>query len=1144
MITLLQNEISASLRDHKPYQEFLEAYTRGRFPLELQGPRGSFLAFVLRALREYTAGPMVIVVPTEKEADALIRDLGLFDGEAPAARFPWWGTMLYKGVSAQSSVYGERVRTLHRLLRGERAFFVVPQRAFLGTLPPPEYLRERVIPFKTGREMDPAAMEEALQGFGYYKVPRVSVPGEFALRGEVLDIFPAGEEEALRVVFAYDEIEEIRFFDPVSQVSDDKVEEREVYPLREVLWDAGRLETLERRLGEEPAFAGAGAGEGALRALMEELQETGRSRGEEVLYPLAFEEEEGAGLADYLPGKCTLFFAEYERLQAAPEVVGREYGELHREARRQGMAVPRPEPFLRPFEEEASRASRCVYLTSLRQEGRTVGEARGQLTCEDPRSFFGNVKYFKEQLQLAEENGYTAFVFAESAAQAQRIEYLLQDFGARVIPQSLSAGFTLPELKIQVIQENEIFGRRQRVAGSVKKAKSRAIDSFVDLTPGDLVVHVNYGIGRFKGIERIQAAGRERDYIQLEYAGEETVFIPIEQVNLVQRYIGKEGQSPRLDKLGGKSWESRKSKVRKAVEDLADRLVKLYARRRKARGYAFPADTDWQVEFEASFPYQETEDQLTAISEVKADMESRRPMDRLICGDVGYGKTEVAMRAAFKAVMGGRQVAFLAPTTILAEQHFESFQERFERFPVKIRMMSRFVAPSDQKAGIADMEAGEADILIGTHRILSKDIRFKNLGLLIVDEEQRFGVKDKERLKELKTAVDSLTLSATPIPRTLHMSLVKIRDMSVLQTPPSNRHPIETCVQEFDEGLAAKAIRREMERGGQVFYLHNRVESLENVQMFIQDLVPEAMVEMAHGKMSSRELETIMHRFIHGGAHVLVSTTIIENGIDIPNVNTIIIDRADMYGISQLYQLRGRVGRSGRLAYAYLFYPQNRALTDLAMKRLQIISDFTDLGSGFKIAMKDMEVRGAGNLLGPQQSGQILAVGFDMYLRLLEEAVEERVEEKHDQVPEVYMELEYTGFIPDGYIPDSSEKMEVYKKITSIDSDEELERLYGELHDRFGPLPDEVQSLLALAEIRILSRKLSVVSLKERKGLVQVEFGRVKDIDVEKVLRLIQESGGRAQLDPSQPQMLLLKTGSIGLREKSEFLRGQLSRLL
>ncbi len=1142
MITLLQNEISASLKDHKPYQRFLEAYTRGRFPLELQGPRGSFLAFILRALRDYTAGPMVMVVPTEKEADALTRDLALFADAVPSARFPWWGTMLYKGVSAQSGVYGERVRTLHRLLQGERAFFVVPQRAFLGTVPPPAYLKERVLSFQTGREMDPAAMEEALQGFGYYKVPRVSVPGEFALRGEVLDIFPAGEEEALRVVFAYDEIEEIRFFDTVSQGSSGKVKARDVYPLREVLWDSERLEVLERRLGEEPAFAGAGAGEGALKALMEELRETGRSRGEEVLYPLAFEEGEGAGLADYLPEGCTVFYSEYERLLSAPEVIEREYGELHREARRQGMAVPRPEPFVRPFQEDADRTGRAVYLTALRQEGREMGE-QTSLTCEGPRSYFGNIKYFKEQLQLAEENGYTTFVFAESAAQAQRIEYLLQDFDTRVIPQSLSAGFSLPELKLQAIQENETLGRRQRGAGSAGQAKRRTIDSFVDLTPGDLVVHVNYGIGRFKGIERIQAAGRERDYIQLEYAGEETVFIPIEQVNLVQRYIGKEGQSPRLDKLGGKSWESRKSKVRKAVEDLADRLVKLYARRRKARGYAFPADTDWQVEFEASFPYQETEDQLTAISEVKADMESQRPMDRLICGDVGYGKTEVAMRAAFKAVMGGRQVAFLAPTTILAEQHFESFQERFERFPVKIRMMSRFVAPSDQKGVISDMETGEADILIGTHRILSKDIRFKNLGLLIVDEEQRFGVKDKERLKELKTAVDSLTLSATPIPRTLHMSLVKIRDMSVLQTPPSNRHPIETFVQEFDEELAARAIRREMERGGQVFYLHNRVESLENVQLFIQELVPEAMVEMAHGKMSSRELETIMHRFIHGGAHVLVSTTIIENGIDIPNVNTIIIDRADMYGISQLYQLRGRVGRSGRLAYAYLFYPQNRALTDLAMKRLQIISDFTDLGSGFKIAMKDMEVRGAGNLLGPQQSGQILAVGFDMYLRLLEEAVEERVEEKHDQVPEVYMELEYTGFIPDSYIPDSSEKMEEYKKITSIDSDEELERLYSELHDRFGPLPDEVQSLLALAEIRILSRKLSIVSLKERKGMVQVEFGRVKDIDVEKVLRLIQESGGRAQLDPSQPQMLLLKTGSIGLQEKSEFLRGQLSRL-
>ena len=712
-------------------------------------------------------------------------------------------------------------------------------------------------------------------------------------------------------------------------------------------------------------------------------------------------------------------------------------------------------------------------------------------------------------------------------------------------PAALSAGFLLPQARIMVLQENEIFGRRKKAPSSVAKAKSSVIESFVDLDPGDLVVHLNHGIGRFLGIKRIKTVGAERDYITLEYSGDETVFIPIEQVNLVQRYIGQEGRAPKLDRIGGPSWEKKKDKVKKSVADLADRLIKLYARRQTAAGYAFPKDDDFQVSFEAAFPWQETDDQLTAIADVKADMESPKPMDRLICGDVGYGKTEIAMRAAFKAVMGGRQVAYLCPTTILAEQHHESFTERFKRFPVTVGMLSRFVAPAERKRVLKGLIEGDVDIVIGTHRILSKDVKFKNMGLIIIDEEQRFGVKDKERLKELKANVDCLTLSATPIPRTLHMSLVKIRDMSLLKTAPSNRRPIETFIQEFDADLIAKAIRREVERGGQVFYLHNRVESLERTQLFLRDLVPEVFIETAHGKMSSRQLEDIMHRFIHGAFQVLVSTTIIENGIDIPNVNTILIDRADMYGISQLYQLRGRVGRSSRLAYAYLLYPDGREISELAMKRLQIISDFTELGSGFKIAMKDLEVRGAGNLLGPQQSGDVYAVGFDLYLKLLEEAIRSKTEEDEEEdVPELVLELDYSGFIPDFYISDESEKMEVYKKIAAVQYDADLESLHAELHDRFGPLPDEVHSLLSLSEIRIICKKLKITSLQERKGTVQVTFGKVSLISVDKVMHMMKMSGGRVKMNPAKPESLIFETGDIGLKEKSEFLRERLEILL
>jgi transcription-repair coupling factor (superfamily II helicase) len=531
------------------------------------------------------------------------------------------------------------------------------------------------------------------------------------------------------------------------------------------------------------------------------------------------------------------------------------------------------------------------------------------------------------------------------------------------------------------------------------------------------------------------------------------------------------------------------------------------------------------------------------VEEIKADMESPHPMDRLVCGDVGYGKTEVAVRACFKAVMGGKQVAFLAPTTILAEQHFENFQERFSQFPVRLGMLSRFVDRGRIKKTLEALNRGEIDILVGTHRIIQKDVAFKDLGLMVIDEEQRFGVKDKERLKELKTNVDCLSLSATPIPRTLHMSLLKIRDMSLLATPPQNRRPIETTIEEFNEELLTAAIRREVERGGQVFFLHNRVETLGETRQKIERLAPEMLVETAHGQMDAHDLEDVMHRFIHGGFHVLVSTTIIENGIDIPNVNTIIIDRADMYGVSQLYQLRGRVGRSDRVAYAYLFYPRDRALSEVAMKRLSVISDFTELGSGFKIAMKDMEIRGAGNLLGREQSGDIYSVGFELYLHLLEEAVRRLEDEDYEAEGETLLELEYSGYIPDAYIDSAQEKMEVYKKIASIKTKDELERVYGELLDRFGPLPDEAASLLSLAEIRIICREISVSSLKERGGLVRVEFGKVSKVKIDRLIRLMKESNGKVKLDPRAPNILVLATGSIGLKEKSEFIREKLAAL-
>jgi transcription-repair coupling factor (superfamily II helicase) len=1125
MITLYQNTIKEHFTQSSSYQAVLDSMNNGGYPVNISGIRGNYLAGFIRKIQELGNRNALIITGTESEAAEMVTDLSIFHNKVQL--FPWWGTMVYKGVSPQASVFGNRVNTLISIMEEENTLYVASLRSFLSYLPPRKYLESLQINLKIGDTLDTVFLEKRLQEFGYLRVPRVTVAGEFALRGEVLDIFMPGDRDAVRIVFEFDDIEDIKYFDPITQSSGDKKKNLTLYPTKELIWDEERISTLENNFEE------------AIEAC-EILRTTAEFRGEELFHPLAFDKP--ATLLDYFSEDDLVFMVDTESLSSGEKHLVNEYDELFLQATEQGLTVPEPGRIHSSLENILPLHRKRFNIHNLTQE---ENKESILFNCDPGHSFFGNINYLKEEMQEYRNRDMQIYIFAESESQSDRISYMLREYEPIMIPQSISSGFSLPDNNIIVIQENEIFGRRKKVPSSVKKSKSEVIDSFVELNPGDYVVHVNYGIGLFKGIERIRAAGNERDYIALEYASDDTIFVPIEQVNLVQRYIGQESRNPRLDKIGGKTWDNKKKKVRKSVEDLADRLITLYAGRQTAQGHSFPKDDDFQIEFEASFPYQETKDQLLAVEEIKDDMESPRPMDRLICGDVGYGKTEIAMRAAFKGVMGGRQVAFLCPTTILAEQHYENFLERFKRFPIRIAMLSRFVNRVDQKAVLKRLEAGEIDLLIGTHRILSKDIKFKNIGLMIIDEEQRFGVKDKERLKEIKTNIDCLTLSATPIPRTLHMSMVKIRDMSVLKTAPKNRQPIETLIQEFDPGTVSRAIRREIERGGQVFFLHNRVESLESIQVFLQDLVPEVFVEIAHGKMSPRELEDIMHRFISGSFQVLVSTTIIENGIDIPNVNTIIIDRADMYGISQLYQLRGRVGRSERLAYAYLLYPESKALTDLAMKRLQIISDFTELGSGFKIAMKDMEVRGAGNLLGSEQSGEIMAVGFDMYLRLLEDAIDERSgSDKEEEAPDVYLELVYSGFIPESYILDPTEKMEVYKKIASITDKSEQEKIYSELYDRFGPLPSEVQSLMAMSEIRIICKQLWISNLKERMGLVYIDFGKVAVISVDKVMKLMSTSHGMVKLDAAHPERLIIETGKIGLEEKSEFLKEKLSVLL
>jgi len=1182
----LSSSVNNFLHNWKDFSSAADKITSENitFPVQISGIHGSLFTYFLTELCnaakfktlqavqysnsskktvEYKSfsQDLLIVVPGEYEMNNLADDIHTIFPQAQVFLFPGWGTIPYRPAARGSVVFGQRAGFLSKLLEQETfttnlspRIFIITQRSFMSPLPPPDYTRQFAFTLKKKDSIDTVKIAQKLTQIGYTRVSRVNVRGEFSLRGEVLDIFLPLDENPVRIVFDFDTIESLKEFETDSQITLKSREKITICPTKEVLWTDEFVHKLAEQLEKIPERAHLPFTEHALEykeMMLDELAVKKETEGEEFYYSLLWDKQ--YSILDYIQQNAFVLFYDYDRIINAELAINREYSGMYRKTK-ETMPVLPPDMMLADLNSLLEKVSNSIQFKTVLDEKDQKNEVIA-LKTEPSRSFFGNLNYMKEELTNLQNDGWNIIIFTDNENQQLRIHEIFKDWtdiepdGVRkpvqLIPKAISAGFNIPEIKLLVIQENEIFGRRKYVAKSVNKAKSQAIDTFVELNPGDYVVHVNWGIGLFHGIERVKSLGNERDYIKLEYADQEFAFVPIEQVNLVQRYIGNEGEKPRLDRIGSKSWENRKSKVQKAVEDLAQKLIDLYSRRKASVGYAFPKEKEWQSAFEAAFPYEDTPDQITVTEEVKADMEKPVPMDRLVCGDVGYGKTEIAMRAAFKAVMGGKQVAFLAPTTILAEQHYETLIERFKNFPVKIARLSRFVAPAEQKKILKKVEQGDFDILVGTHRIIQKDVHFKNLGLMIIDEEQRFGVKDKERLKEMKNNVDCLTMSATPIPRTLHMSLLKIRDMSLLTTPPQNRQAIETVIDEFNDDRVAAAIRQEMDRGGQVFFLHNRVESLLEVRQRIERIVPECLVDVAHGQMTSAELDDIFHRFKMGGFHVLIATTIIENGIDIPNVNTIIIDRADMYGVSQLYQLRGRVGRSDRKAYAYLLYPKDRALSEVAMKRLQVISDFTELGSGFKIAMKDMEIRGAGNLLGKDQSGDVYAVGFDLYMRLLNEAVN-RLTAQKDYKPEseVLMELEYTGYIPDTYVTVPQIKMEIYKKIASITTDAEFEAIVTELSDRFGPIPDEVSSLLALAEIRIICGKLSIISIKEKQGEVKVEFGNTASLSIDNFMKLIKDNPGTIHLNPTMPNVLFIKAGKIGLKEKSEFIREKLDKLL
>ena len=1051
--------------------------------IKAEGLDGFPLFQCAHLMAESVKGNTWIVCPTEEMARTIYGDNGMVKG-LPVTLLPTSGRVLYSAWEGSSKEY-EQIRVLGNLSLGGKTLIVTSIRAFCSPVPGKNAVASSSLTIKANQSLDTMEVADRLSKGNYFRSPNTTMPGEFTLRGEVLDIFPYGEDLPVRIYLDWDRVERICRYEPLSQ---------------QVTKQLGHVTV--RIMAQDDGCA---------------------------VIP--------QGISEYISPDDYFIFVGDKRLESSFRSLQLEAKSLYRHAYQADHNAVHPTDML--FDFESFYGSRSGSMTVLDIAGQTPGAYRFDI--DGPRSYFGNFTFFKQDLDGLTGDGWDIKICVSTVVQKQRLETMLSAYeGIEYIVGNLSGGFSIRSSRFIVFCENEIFGRKKQVLKTLQHTQTSVLDSFVELHEGDYVVHVNYGIGIFLKIDRV----RERDYIKIQFADKENLYVPIEQANLIQRYIGSAGEAPHIDKLGSAGWENKKAKARKSAENLAARLIALYARRKNSQGFAFDKDNDWQLRFEAEFEYDETEDQLSCIQDVKDDMESPHVMDRLICGDVGYGKTEIAFRAAFKAVMSGKQVAFLAPTTILAEQHYNNFVARLHDFPLKVGLLSRMVAPKEQKRVLTSLADGNLDVLFGTHKIIQKDVVFRNLGLLIVDEEQRFGVKDKDRIKEMKTNVDCLSLSATPIPRTLYMSLLQIRDMSLLTTPPISRKPIRTVIEKFNLDMVEKAIRFEVNRHGQVFYLHNRIETLEEVATMLRMRMPDVIFETANGQMNSEALSDTMRRFVYEGIQVLISTTIIENGIDIPNVNTIIIDRADLYGVSQLYQLKGRVGRSDREAFAYLFYPAERLLSETAIKRLQTISEHTELGSGFKVAMKDMELRGAGNLLGREQSGFMSAVGLDMYIRLLDEEIAKIQKTGEKPETEVFLELDYSGYIPDTYISDPTVKLEVYKKIAGIRTREQLERLRAELDDRFGSMPEEMSNLLYISELRIVCRILDIYHMRERNGSVTVEFSRIAYISIDKLIDLIKTSNGAVTIDPNRPYIMTMKTEAISLKDKALFILEKLQRIL
>jgi transcription-repair coupling factor (superfamily II helicase) len=1037
--------------------------------------------FVAAAMAVSADAPVLAVAPDPRSAQALADGAAAWLGEERVVLFPAWESLPYEGISPGPLTAGRRAAAAERLRTATGPLVVAaPVLAVLQRIAPDLGAHEplEISPGST-RSFD--ELLEALTSLGYSRVDVVEHRGEFAVRGGILDVFPATGRRPARAEFFGDEIESLREFSPGTQLSTGKLDGVQVHPCRELVVDRETRTRAEQALNLSSI-------RGQYRSILERLAEGLTFEGMEQAIPLL--NDRLPFLSDLLPARSPVVLT-HARLTVdrAAKVV----------AEADALAEASEWPGIRVIEEPATAlGGRARVDVSELSEGTDLGIRPWEPGGE------GGVTLAAEAARL-HRAGTRIVVAAEGRGSLDRALEVLESAGlppgeVAGVRADVEEGFSFERGRVALLSEEDLFGRRRHTREAPRLTQRRAESVAAELEPGDLCVHQVHGVGRYVGMVRRAVAGSERDYLLLEYAQGDRLYVPSDQVGVVTKYVG--GEAPRVHRLGSSDWVRAKGRVRRAIRDMAGELVRLYSVRMSVKGHAFPPDTPWQMELEDAFPHEETRDQLAAIAEVKQDMESEKPMDRLICGDVGYGKTEIAVRAAFKAVMDGKQVAVLVPTTLLAEQHHVTFSERFSPFPVKVAMLSRFLSSQEQEQVVERVKSGEVDVVVGTHRLLSSDIKFKDLGLLIVDEEQRFGVTHKERLKKLRTSVDVLTMTATPIPRTLEMALAGIRDMSSVDTPPEDRQPVLTYVGSYEEDMALAAVRRELLRGGQVFWVHNRVETIGRAAGKLQARLPDANIATAHGQMDERTLEKVMMAFWDRTADVLVCTTIIESGLDVPSANTLVVERADRLGLAQMYQLRGRVGRSAERAFAYLFFPPQAKLTEEAHARLAAISRHTALGSGFQIAMKDLEIRGAGNLLGAEQHGHIAAVGFDTYVRLLAESVAEMKGEPVAEGREVRVDLPVRAFIPPEWLGQEALRLELYRRISMAGDHEELARVRAEAEDRFGRIPDEVRTLFAIQSLRIAClaggiEEISTIKMQIRIKPVAPELGHALALERE-----------------------------------------------